>query len=597
MIPKIHPTRRAWTACFSATACLAIFFVCMSVERYADDFYYATFLRDGLSEFLNKTKEHFLTFNGRVFVHIVAQVLLALGTWSYALAVVAMLWFIPTLAAPLMNPSPAADEPRRKSLTHLCFLLLVLLIGLEILREGLFWLSAACNYLLPFFLNICAAAMARAAFRDDKRPSLFLLVPAVFLCGATTELCGFLSVYLLAAMALLDIIRIKKWRAAHVLLPASALLGYLTIFLSPATRGRVDSESLSGGLSALPSRLAGLGELLFAKNGLILPVCIFFVLVFLASLLVRGFPKFGFGALPCAAAIVLLMLDGRPFRAMFIFTLYTVGLCIALFLAGRIGQALFLSAGLGGASMMALTASAGPRTMLPFALALCLIGAFLAAELLELLEAHPVSVKIKPAVISTAITGVLAALALAIFSPIAVGYAKNAVIRGENASHIKEARKTGVLHYRIDYDKRFTHTLMYDDGYFFSTFLECYGLAGDEIYLESVTMTPIFAAGGRMTSPAYREGDDEFFPIENIITALGGSCAWTPQQTVFTLDGREIVMTNREIAADGRIWSLDGERATRYYTTCLSERILSECFGIGIFYDEEEAVYVASLLP
>ena len=51
----------------------------------SDDYYYAAFWRDGLSGFLSRNWEHFLSRNGRVLVHMAAESILALGPWAFAL--------------------------------------------------------------------------------------------------------------------------------------------------------------------------------------------------------------------------------------------------------------------------------------------------------------------------------------------------------------------------------------------------------------------------------------------------------------------------------------------------------------------------------
>ena len=74
-----------------------ITFVCLCVDLCADDYFYGTFLQDGFDHFLAQNIEHYETFNGRVQVHLVLQVVLRLGLPAYALVCVTMLLLLPLL--------------------------------------------------------------------------------------------------------------------------------------------------------------------------------------------------------------------------------------------------------------------------------------------------------------------------------------------------------------------------------------------------------------------------------------------------------------------------------------------------------------------
>ena len=64
---------------FLAVAGLRSARLCLRVDLCADDYFYGTFLQDGFDHFLAQNIEHYQTFNGRVQVHLVLQVVLRLG--------------------------------------------------------------------------------------------------------------------------------------------------------------------------------------------------------------------------------------------------------------------------------------------------------------------------------------------------------------------------------------------------------------------------------------------------------------------------------------------------------------------------------------
>ena len=360
--------------------CGLVAFVCLSVDLCADDYFYGTFLRDGFDSFVARNVEHYQTYNGRVQVHLLLQVVLHLGIPAYALACMAMLLLIPLLGR------RAAGLGRETRLTvPLLFFLLLLLVGREVLREGLFWISACFNYLYPALLVVCAAALSRLALRA-RLPWFLLLCPAAFLCGATTEQCGVFSALILLALPLREAVRARRLRLPALLLPLCALGGYLTILSSPATQGRMRSGM---NVAALWGQLDLLGGVIFGADGLFLLILAVLGLVFLSALLRPEFPRLGLGALPCAAALILLFhIPGleAPARWAFLLTMGYCGLlAAALFFTASPCQGVLLAAGVGEAAIMAFTDTYGSRVLLPLALSLCLTGALLAAPLLPTL--------------------------------------------------------------------------------------------------------------------------------------------------------------------------------------------------------------------
>ena len=66
-----------------AVAAAAVFtgvtaLMCISLCS-ADDFWYSTFLDGGVAQFLELSRYHYEVFNGRVLVHLAAQVILHFG--------------------------------------------------------------------------------------------------------------------------------------------------------------------------------------------------------------------------------------------------------------------------------------------------------------------------------------------------------------------------------------------------------------------------------------------------------------------------------------------------------------------------------------
>ena len=99
----------------------------------------------------------------------------------------------------------------------------------------------------------------------------------------------------------------------------------------------------------------------------------------------------------------------------------------------------------------------------------------------------------------------------------------------------------------------------------------------------SQELPPIYAGEQRITSPAYLQEGQLFFPVDQILPALGGSALWVPPGTTYTLGDREIYYNGSDTLSDqdGNTWSAVGKRTFGYYTVCFTEDIMEDCFGGG----------------
>ena len=562
-----------------AMACGLLCFLCLCVDLNADDFYYACFLQDGFDSFVEQNLTHYRTFNGRVLVHLLVQAVLYLGQPAYVLSCVGMLVLYPLLGR------WAAGLGRDTRLTApLVFLLLFLLIDVRILKESVFWISACFNYLFSALMAVCAGALCRFALRA-RLPWFLLLCPAAFLCGATTEQCGVFSSLLLLFLPLRAALRDRRLRLPCLLLPPFALAGYLTVLASPATQGRMAAEAGN----SFWTQLSRLGGLLFREGCLSLLVLAVLGLVFLAAAALPDFPRIGFGALPCALLLAAVYripgLEDPDLWAFLLLLGFGGALSAALFSSPfYFYQGAFLAAGLGEGTIMALTASIAPRTMLPLALSLCLTGALLAAQLLSAVSARG----------RTAVLCALALLCTLVFLPTAAGFARNGRIRAYNVRHIEQARQTGVLCYCIDYDRDYCHAPMYTNGFYWNCFFTCYQLSDIQVYLVSSEMPPIYADGQRTVSPAYCQDGQVYFPAEQVLVTLGGRAEWTPEGTLFSLGEVEVLYYDDVLHAwDGEMWDTSEKQVRDYYTTCFTADIFRDCFGVSLTFDPQLRAYVA----
>lgn len=105
------------------------------------------------------------------------------------------------------------------------------------------WLAGACNYLWGTTLILLAILPFRNTMLvDDYSPGKgkqALFVMTALLAGNVTENTSFAMMALMALCMLIMIIQNKKIPLWMALATMAALVGYIVLFMSPATRGRV----------------------------------------------------------------------------------------------------------------------------------------------------------------------------------------------------------------------------------------------------------------------------------------------------------------------------------------------------------------------
>ena len=100
---------------------LFIFYLSSLTLLFADDFMYGTFLRGGFSGFISENIWHYSNFNGRVIVHILAQLTLYFDMILFPFVNVAMLILFAVFSLKLQGIKP--------SLFSIAFVLSSIMLG------------------------------------------------------------------------------------------------------------------------------------------------------------------------------------------------------------------------------------------------------------------------------------------------------------------------------------------------------------------------------------------------------------------------------------------------------------------------------------
>ncbi len=565
----------------AAAAYLSCAFLMYITVYSSDDYWYSTFLDSGLARWAELTRYHYETFNGRVLVHAVAQVILHFGNWFFALAGTALCVLMPAAA------SRAEGAPRRR----LPAALLVFGAGLlampgAMITHAFMWISAFCNYALPTAMCFGLVwLLSRALGRERMRAADWAAcVPAGFLCGATTEQSGLVALCIALFFCLCALAKRRGALPGAFLTALAAAAGLYTIFLSPATRSRFGQETDTGSLAGLLQSIsdgfevsadilggglttAALLAALFAAGGIVLarlsrrraaaPVCL----------------------VPAAAAAAAPFCTGGVRLALVAAALISAAaLALVLLRYGRRTSALLLLAGVASFCVMLPTNSAGERMLMPFHLYALGAACLLIPEAMEPWRA-PLSALL-PALAACA----LIALRVPLFSACWGNHQVEALNRG----YEEAARESGELWYCMDYDMACTHTKPFNDAYFYGTWLESAGFPGGEgvkVYLYSEELPAVYVNGERLTSPALKGEDGWLLPLRGIVEALGGildvrsdGIGVALPHAAFSISYPSLNTAEVSGSGGGAVV----ERSTNYYLTCLGESAFTEVMGLTV---------------
>ncbi len=202
------------------------------VVLFGDDYYYATFLKSGTDHFINQTIYHYMHDNGRAFVNLLDEVLIANGPNLWRIWNVAVIAGIVILIAKISAKEYSGVNKKdfSKALVIACVLFSILEIG--ILSKSVYWATGALNYLFPILLLLAFYYFYMKNIVSGKK---YLWLPILaFFAAFTMEqfaLCVIaLNVYFLVTCFF---IRKERIRPVQIVAFVGSILGSLIIYAAP----------------------------------------------------------------------------------------------------------------------------------------------------------------------------------------------------------------------------------------------------------------------------------------------------------------------------------------------------------------------------
>lgn len=562
----------------------------------ADDFWYRTFLNNGLQNYLSLMKEHYNTFNGRVVVHVVDHIVLHFGNWCFAAAGIAVFCFIPWA----LNEA-SGRERRLIPWAMALFLPAVLSLPRSVLNQGVLWISGFFNYVFPTAMLTAQVLLFELLGRRRERGGLLFGAACVlwsFLCGATTEQSGFAAV-LLTVYFLVKSLVVRRDRLSCALSFFASAAGLLTIFASPATRLRMSSEAKLGSfreiVSTMYENMGPCAKELCTSWLTPVALAVFFALTG-AALLRKTGKKWPLALFLVPAAVSLI----APFCPDALKTALFVALCFAaaaaagaLIAGGEEAAGVLVLSGLAALAVILVTESIGGRTLIPFLLTLAAADAVLLSA----------GVRDLRGALGGAVPGVLLALGLAAAIPYIGGMRYNLTVDRENQENLRAAWETGTLNYCLDYDMDYTWLKPQDN--FMDGYMRWEGLPdGTQAHYYS-RLRPQVVVNGETQYPAYVTRDGETLFWIRVVEPLGGQVLMRPEEGCLTVvlpwsqcdidtDGKDGVTADFTRTDIPGVPPLTCTRFSLEARTWFPLKAYTDILGIRVSYDESLNTYTFS---
>ncbi|MBC8535573.1 hypothetical protein H8695_02560 [Clostridiales bacterium BX7] len=501
-----------------------------------DDYYYACFWRDGFDGFVRRNVDHYLTRNGRVLVHLIAQTLLAGGMIPFAIFNTLSLIAI-FLCFMAFQSMPGKKTHGGGLLSAFLFSIMLLGLNYNVLKHSILCVSDACNYIFPQLLLALSCMLLEKCRTSPGIPLCFFTALGCFLSGATTEQGGIMTLTILFVSILSELIVQKRVGVFRVFLLLCSAAGYLTIFLSPATRARAASEL------SIPGIQNGLRQFAcnFASPGRSLFVMILFCLVIgTLSLLNRKLPRVLLLGLPVSATLSIGYFSAQSVALNVILFLLFCGFMLTaavifIFKTPYQKSGSLLLAGLASAGMMIFTVSSSVRATVPLLICLMVCGAFFAGECYEILGIRFAGKKFFHR--ATAILSVCAFFCcLNQAMPVFRGVRNNYRILQQNELAAQTARQEEVFRYR-DYLPPYYLADLFTSSVFDRLFLHYYRI--DDVPVEYNYRVMEFEKTGETT--LLKDGK-RYHPLSKLVKKHGGKLFWASNEYLsITLKRREFI--------------------------------------------------------
>ena len=451
--------------------------VIWQITQFGDDYYYMTFLSDGAKNFFELNVSHYLEVNGRAFVHLIDELILAdrsLTVWRIVgtALIGSTVWLLALVAV--------GGERRSENFPAalICCCVLFSILDVMMLNETFYWITGAMNYALPLPVLLSYYLLYKRFTKTKKLPA-FTFVLAFFSC-AMIEQCAFTSLLITAAIIYTFVLNKKKPEAALILCVLFSVAGFAFLFLAPgnAVRKTYYPDFYEMSLyKRIISNIKPLASMIFSRRGSANVIVAYLVFGGARKIAVKKRASVALGAAEILSAILVLIhvyVGGVMTVAVSAAVLTVLMLCADIVLSlpalkdGDTDGLFFCAVPLILQAAMLVSPLFGARTILCSAVLLFVPTAKNAAYLVG---------KLKNEKVKIASASVAAALAFLLFIPLISGYSENRKIQMYNIKNASScAENGGGLVYYYMPREQYRYVLPYDNSYHEYWFKKAYGL-------------------------------------------------------------------------------------------------------------------------
>lgn len=483
---------------------------------YGDDFIYATYFLDGIENFFKMTYEHYMKMNGRALVHFLLEVILIFKDKLFFIVIPLLL----TSVFVLYCKTDTFGERHNAFLYTALAILCTLSLSSDILREGLFWMSGAMNYVFPTFLALVAFLLEKKSVYTERFTPLYALI--MFFCGASTEQGGAIAASFCILYIISQYINNKKASKTALILPLFIILGYMTVILSPSTSARTAAEAADNAIPLI-KRLDNLFYISLGNGG---ALWVFELNLIMYALRFRKTFK-PISLIACAsviASIVLSIYNLTMISGLFILSAYLYICAVLFFKEEYSDKAIVTFSAIVSVGMLIFSTTFGYRNIFPCLLLLVCVSVKL---FLECLPKQPYR-----QVLSYLL--VLFITASRIY-PLAVGYAANRRLIDENLASV--SNNGDGFYYNVDINPKYGYNQFISDNYYRTSFKKIYNINDTtKIYIKGKDFTNLTLNGIHLEYPMYTEKSTDYFPLRNVIEAYGGKIEFNEERNITVID-------------------------------------------------------------
>ncbi|MDR2420950.1 MAG: DUF6056 family protein [Oscillospiraceae bacterium] len=459
--------RRAFflSLAFAAVAAVFTMYAVRDVTLYGDDYYYLSIPFTSARDFFAAHAGNYMRDNGRFIVHVLASLFLRADLCVWRVFLSAEIGAAVFLICRVAGASCAAR----------CAVALagVTLIGIDVGRESVFWLTGSFNYVYPVVMALLYWHLLKRG--EEGRGPRFLIPVAGFLAAASVEQAAIMTVTVTAAESF-GHRRAGRGRLSAAVI-ASVALGAVSVLFAPGQFRRLSVTTGAPGTVPFPALMRG-NIRFFILDALFSPhIRVYFVLLAFALsafVLIRSRRNLRaaaliFTAAALAFAVAALMRGGKYvtpdiIAIMAFFALSSAA--VAAMSKNRTAVAAVVAAGVSLAAILPLP-SVGLRNTI---FSLICATVFMVAVTPE----PPFFADLAAALALTA-AGAYTAVS------IAAGYASNAGIDAENRRRAAEWREGGggeLVQLKLR-DERYGHSMPYNSDFHSYYYKLYFGMPGD----------------------------------------------------------------------------------------------------------------------